>query len=237
LARAGHGSRRSAEALIAAGRVRVNGAVATLGTRADPDVDTIEVDGTPIVFRLTDTTILLYKPIDYVVTASDEQGRPTIYDLLPDAPPSLRYAGRLDIDTSGVLLLSTDGELVHRLTHPRYHVPKAYEAFVEGVVSERTLDALRSGVEIEDGRTAPAQVERIAGSNRDTLVRITIHEGRNRQVRRMFEAVGHRVMVLRRTSFGPVTLGDLVPGTSRPLTAEEVAELRRLVGLEEAGSA
>ncbi len=232
LARAGYGSRRSVEALIEAGRVAVNGTIATLGTRADPAHDVITLDGQPVQICLTDTTTLLHKPVDYVVTRSDEQGRPTVYDLLPGAPSNLRYAGRLDIDTSGVLVLSTDGELVHRLTHPRYHVVKVYEARVEGVVSESTLARLRAGIDLDDGRTAPAEAERLDGSDRDTLLRLAIHEGRNRQVRRMLEAAGHRVMVLRRTQVGPVTLGDLAPGASRPLTEEELHALRTLVGLE-----
>ncbi|MDA0269902.1 MAG: pseudouridine synthase [Chloroflexi bacterium] len=237
IAQAGYGSRRSAETLIAAGQVRVNGVVGTLGMRADPASDRIEVNGKILSFRLTDTTILLHKPIDYVVTAADEQGRPTIFDLLPDAPPSLRYAGRLDIDTSGALLLSTDGELIHRLTHPRYQVPKVYEAHVEGVVSDRSIATLRTGVDLEDGRTAPAGVERAASTARDTHLRITLHEGRNREVRRMLEAVGHRVMVLRRVSVGPIHLGDLAPGKSRALSGDELAALRRAVGLDGAGSA
>ncbi|GMU39240.1 MAG: hypothetical protein AMXMBFR23_01060 [Chloroflexota bacterium] len=223
--------------MIAAGRVTVNGQVATLGTRADPEVDAIALDGAPVEIRLTDTTLALHKPVDYVVTASDEQGRPTVYDLLPEPPAGLRYAGRLDIDTSGLLLMSTDGELVHRLTHPRYHVAKTYEAYVEGVVSDRSIEMLRRGIDLEDGRTAPAEVERIGGTGRDTMLRLVIREGRNRQVRRMLETLGHRVMVLRRTAFGPIELGGLAPGESRPLTPDEVAALRVLVGLGDAASA
>lgn len=236
LARAGFGSRRSSEGVITAGRVRINGQVATLGAKADPDHDRIEVDGEPIALETRESTILLHKPAGYVVTAHDEEGRPTIYDLLPGAPTHLRYVGRLDIDTSGVLLLTTDGELAHRLSHPRYEVEKEYEAWAEGVVSDRALDQLRRGVRLEDGVTEPARVDRWRGPEPPTRVRLVIHEGRNRQVRRMFEAIGHPVFRLRRSRVGPLELGTLPVGQHRPLTAAEERALRYLVGLDGAGA-
>ncbi|MEX2373782.1 MAG: pseudouridine synthase [Dehalococcoidia bacterium] len=232
LARAGYGSRRAAEEVIAAGRVSVNGAPAALGVKADPALDHIEVDGAAIAIETRETTIVLHKPTGVVVTASDEEGRRTVYDLLPGAPSHLRYVGRLDIDTSGLLLMTTDGDLAHRLTHPRYEVEKEYEAWVEGAVAEETLHHLRRGVDLEDGRTGAAIIERLPGEEPPTRVRLVIHEGRNRQVRRMFEAVGHAVFHLRRLRFGPVALADLPLGESRPLTEDEEAALRASVGLE-----
>jgi 23S rRNA pseudouridine2605 synthase len=231
LARAGFGGRRTAEQLIAAGRVTVDGVPAELGSKADPDLSRIEVDDRPIVLATETATWLMHKPTGYVVTASDEEGRQTVYDLIPDAPLHLRYVGRLDLDTSGVLILTTDGELAHRLSHPRYEVEKEYEAHVEGLVSNEALDALRRGIELEDGVTRPAKVRRVRGTEPPTRVRLTIHEGRNRQVRRMFEALGHHVFRLQRTRFGPIELGDLGRGKVRPLTVEEERSLRAVVGL------
>ena len=237
LARAGFGSRRGAESVIAAGRVTVDGAVAILGTRADPDAQRIEVDSQPIRLQPGNVTIALNKPTGIVVTAVDDRGRQTVFDILRDPPPHLRYVGRLDRDTAGLLLLTTDGELAHRLTHPRYEVFKTYEAAVEGIVAEEALRRLRDGVLLDDGMTAPATIEQLPGTPPPALFRVVIHEGRNRQVRRMFEAVGHHVSRLRRTAFGPIGLGDLAPGASRPVTPEELAVLRTLVGLGEPNEA
>ena len=231
LARSGFGSRRGAELVIAAGRVTVDGTIAILGTRADPDTQRIEVDGQPIYLEPDDVTLILNKPTGIVVTAVDDRGRKTVFDILHDPPPHLRYVGRLDRETSGLLLLTTEGELAHRLTHPRYEVMKTYEATVEGIVAEGALQALRQGVMLEDGMTAPAVVEQLPGTPPPTSLRVVIHEGRNRQVRRMFEAVGHHVSRLRRVQFGPVSLADLAPGASRAVTAAELAALRALVGL------
>ncbi|MDA0301131.1 MAG: pseudouridine synthase [Chloroflexi bacterium] len=231
LARSGFGSRRSAELVISAGRVTVDGVLAALGTRADPDTQRVEVDGERIRMEPEDVTIVLNKPTGIVVTAVDDRGRQTVFDILHDPPPHLRYVGRLDRDTSGLLLLTTEGELAHRLTHPRYEVMKTYEASVEGVVAEGAITRLREGVQLEDGMTAPAVVDRVPGDAPPTHLRVVIHEGRNRQVRRMFEAVGHHVSRLRRTAFGPVSLDDLPPGASRVVTAEELTALRALVGL------
>lgn len=232
LARAGHGSRRSAERLIVEGRVTVDGRVASLGERADPATSTVAVDGRPLPAARASVTLMLNKPEGYVVTAADEQGRPTVYDLLPDAPPGLRYVGRLDLDSGGLLLLTTDGELAFRLSHPRYGVVKRYEVLVDRVPTEATLARLRAGVELEDGRTAPAEVTLLGGEgDESTRLQIAIHEGRKRQVRRMLRAVGHRVLRLTRTAVDGLELGDLAPGEHRPLTPDEALALRRAVGL------
>ena len=233
LARSGHGSRRSTERLIEAGRVTVDGRVATLGQRADPAVSRIAVDGRPLSTPGPAVTLMLNKPQGTLVTAADERGRPTVYDLLPDAPPSLRYVGRLDRDSSGLLLLTTDGELAFRLSHPRYEVVKTYEATVEGVPSAAALERLRRGVTLDDGRTAPAAVELLdaGGDGTSALLRVAIHEGRKRQVRRMLRAVGHRALRLTRVAFDDLALGGLAPGESRPLTADEERALRRRVRL------
>lgn len=238
LARAGFGSRRSAEALISAGRVTIDDTVATLGQRVDPVASRVAVDGQAIVLPEAACTLMLHKPAGYVVTAADERGRGTVYDLLVDPPAALRYVGRLDRDTSGLLLFTTDGELAHRLTHPRYHVPRAYEAVVDGVPSREALDRLRHGVLLEDGATAPASVQLLgsdgAGGASRARLRLVIHEGRKRQVRRMLDAVGYPVRRLARVAFGPLRLGTLAPGESRPLTTDEEAALRALVGLVDA---
>ena len=217
--------------MIAAGRVTVDGTVAVLGTRADPDTQRIEVDGQQIRLEPDDVTLVLNKPTGIVVTAVDDRGRQTVFDILHDPPPHLRYVGRLDRDTGGLLILTTEGELAHRLTHPRYEVSKTYEATVDGIIAEDALYRLRQGVMLDDGITAPAIVDTLPGTPPPTQLRIVIHEGRNRQVRRMFEAVGHHVSRLRRTQFGPVSLGNLPLGASRLATPEELAALRSLVGL------
>jgi 23S rRNA pseudouridine2605 synthase len=222
LAQAGLGSRRTAEVLIADGRVRVNGVVATLGTRADPEADTIEVDGAVVGVRQGLVHYLLNKPAGVVTTASDPEGRPTVVDLVP-ADPRVYPVGRLDADSEGLLVLTNDGELAHRLTHPSFGVEKEYLADVEGVPSRGTLRRLREGVELDDGPTAPAKVSLVG----EHTLRITIHEGRNRQVRRMGEAVGHAVRRLVRVRIGPLSDRRLAPGTWRPLTQAEVRALER----------
>jgi 23S rRNA pseudouridine2605 synthase len=222
LAQAGLGSRRACEDLIAAGRVTVNGEVATLGTRADPEVDAIEVDGARIGVREGLVHYLLNKPAGVVTTASDPQGRPTVVGLVP-AEPRVYPVGRLDADTEGLLVLTNDGELAHRLTHPSFGVDKEYLADVTGTPSRGALRRLRDGVELEDGPTAPARVSLVG----DHTLRITIHEGRNRQVRRMCEAVGHPVRRLVRVRIGPLADRRLPPGEWRPLTQAEVRALER----------
>ena len=216
----------------------MDGVVATLGTKVDPARALIAVDGRPLRFdhrggeAARTVTLVLHKPFGVVVTASDERGRATVYDVVRQAigaiPPGLRYVGRLDRDTTGLLLLTTDGVLANRLTHPRYKVEKVYEAIVEGELTDEALTRLRRGVELDDGPTAPADVARLSSG----VIRIAIHEGRTRQVRRMFEAVGYRVRRLRRVAVGPVRLGDLREGAVRPLTEAEDGALRRRAGIE-----
>ncbi len=224
LARVGLGSRRVCEDLIDEGRVTVNGEVAVLGRRVEVDTDLVEVDGAPIGVRPDLVYYLLNKPTGTVTTASDPQGRPTVVDLVP-AEPRVFPVGRLDLDTEGLLLLTNDGELANRITHPSHGVEKEYLAEVRGEPSRATLRRLREGVELEDGPTAPAQASLVA----PTLVRLTIHEGRNRQVRRMLDAVGHPVERLIRTRIGPLTDRRLAPGTWRTLTLDELRALERTV--------
>ena len=225
LARAGLGSRRVCEDVIAAGRVRVNGERAALGRRVDPEADVVEVDGVPIGVAPGLVYFLLNKPVGVVTTADDPQGRPTVVELVPD-DPRVFPVGRLDADTEGLLLLTNDGSLTHRLTHPSFGVDKEYLASVQGQPTRGELRRLREGVELDDGPTAPAQVSLVAPS----LVRITIHEGRNRQVRRMCEAIGHPVERLVRHRIGPLTDKKLRPGQWRELTQDEVRALERATG-------
>lgn len=228
LASAGVASRRHSEALILDGRVKVNGKVVReLGTKADPTRDRIEVDDRPIQLPNERIYLVLHKPQGYVTTVKDPRRRRTVMDLVPEVP-GLHPVGRLDYDTTGVLLLTNDGEFTLAMTHPRYGLPKTYHATVRGRPSELALQKLREGVVLEDGPTQPAEVIRLGHEGGCTHVQITIHEGRNRQVRRMFEAIGHPVLRLKRTALGPVTLGHLAPGQIRPLSPEEVATLFRL---------
>ena len=222
LARAGVASRRGADELIEAGRVRVNGEPATLGMVVG-DADRVEVDGRTVVPQRL-AYVLLHKPAGVLATARDPQGRPTVVGLVRH-PVRVVPVGRLDADTTGALLLTNDGDLAHRLAHPRYGVEKVYEAEVEGEPSRAALRRLAQGVELEDGLTAPARVRRL-GPGRIELV---LHEGRNRQVRRMCEAVGHPVRRLHRSVYAGLDLRGLEPGEWRELSADEVARLRRLV--------
>ncbi len=224
LARAGLGSRRVCEDLIAAERVTVNGEVAVLGRRIDAENDLIEVDGSPIGVKPGLVYHLLHKPTGVVTTSADPQGRPTVVELVPSTP-RVFPVGRLDQDTEGLLILTNDGELAHRLTHPSYGVEKEYLAHVRGEPTRGEVRRLRDGIELEDGMTAPAGANLVAPG----LVRITIHEGRNRQVRRMCEAIGHPVERLVRVRIGPLKDRKLKPGTSRVLTTDEVRELERAV--------
>jgi 23S rRNA pseudouridine2605 synthase len=224
LARAGVASRRGADELIRAGRVRVNGEEAGLATFVSPG-DRVELDGRAVEPEPL-TYVLLNKPKDVVTTARDPQGRPTVVGLVGHERRVVPV-GRLDADTTGVLLLTNDGPLAHRLAHPRYEVDKVYEAEVEGDPSAEVVQRLADGVELEDGMTVPAQVRRL-GPGRIELV---LHEGRKRQVRRMCEAVGHPVRTLHRREYAGLTAEGLAPGEWRELTAEEVRELRRYAGL------
>ncbi|MDP2233063.1 MAG: pseudouridine synthase [Actinomycetota bacterium] len=232
LARAGVGSRRGSEDLMTAGRVAVNGAIVTeLGTKVDPSVDTVTVDGVEVSAGSGSTYLLLNKPAGYVTTMSDPHGRPTVAELFPRQPAGLFPVGRLDQATTGALLFTTDGELGFRLLHPRYHVAKTYRVLVDGDPDAAALDALRSGVELDDGRTAPAEVVVIVAGPK-TVLEMTIREGRKRQVRRMCSAVGRPVIELQRISFGPIELGELSAGSVRALSADEVRALKAAAGIE-----
>ena len=226
LALAGWGSRRACETLIEAGRVTVDGEVAVLGRRVDPSSATIVVDGVPVSARPGLVHYLLNKPAGVVTTSSDTHGRPTVVDLVPDSP-RVFAVGRLDLESEGLLILTNDGDLAHRLTHPRHGVEKEYLVEVaDGPVGAGALRTLRSGVELDDGPTAPARVSQPEPG----VLRIVIHEGRNRQVRRMCEAVGHPVRRLVRTRIGPVVDRRLQPGQWRRLDADEVVALARATG-------
>lgn len=235
LARAGYGSRRSSESLITAGRVTVNGErVSRLGSSADPDVDAIAVDGKPLQLTTEQVYLMMNKPAGIVTTAGDPHRRRTVIELLPaDLPPHVLPVGRLDLDTEGLLLFTNDGELAHRLTHPRYELDKEYHALVGGRPSEKTLVALERGVDIGDHVTAAAEADFSRPPNGhaecegSTWIRIVLHEGRKRQVRLMCAALGHPVRELVRTRIGDVRLGRLEPGATRPLTDRELASLRR----------
>ena len=227
LASAGIASRRHSETLIQAGRVAVNGAVVTeLGAKADPATDQITVDGRAIAIAEQRSYFLLNKPRGYLSTCYDPQGRKTVLELVPYTP-GLHPVGRLDRDTSGLLILTNDGAFTEDLTHPRHGVPKTYLAELKGRPGSQVIEQLRSGVRLEGGVTLPAKVEVVEKRKDTTLVALTIREGRNRQVRRMGDAVGHPVLQLERVAIGRLDAGDLAPGKFRPLTAAEVAELRK----------
>ena len=220
LAKSGLGSRRTCEQLIVDGRVRVNGAPARLGQRADGAHDHIEVDGIPLPVREGLAYYLLNKPVGVVCSAADPQGRQTVLDLLPEAP-RVFPVGRLDITSEGLLVVTNDGELAFQLTHPSFGVTKEYVVEVEGKFSKDAVGQLRRGVQLEDGLTAPAKVSQLAPNS----ARISIHEGRNRQVRRMCEAVGSPVRRLVRTRIGPISDPALAPGKWRDLSVREVRDL------------
>lgn len=220
LARIGVGSRRVCEELIAAGRVTVNGEVPVLGRRVDPEVDRVELDGVPLPIQPGLVYYLVNKPTGVVSTAEDTHDRPTVVSLVPDQP-RVFPVGRLDMDTEGLLILTNDGELTHRLTHPSFGVPKEYLVQLDSAPTPGEVRRLRAGVELDDGPTSPARVAVVAPA----LLRMVIHEGRNRQIRRMAEAVGHQVIRLVRTRIGPVTDPSLGPGAHRPLTLDEVRGL------------
>ncbi len=218
LARSGVASRRKADELIKAGRVRVNGEPGELNTFVERG-DRVEVDGREVSAQRL-AYVLLHKPAGVVTTASDPQGRPTVVELV-EQDVRVVPVGRLDVDTTGALLLTNDGNLAHRLAHPRYEVEKVYEAEVEGEPSEEALRRLAEGVELEDGMTAPADIRHLGPST----IELSIHEGRNRQVRRMLEAVGHPVRRLYRSRYAGLTLEGLAAGESRELTPQEVERL------------
>ncbi|AWE42704.1 MULTISPECIES: pseudouridine synthase [unclassified Actinobaculum] len=234
MAHAGVGSRRLCENLISQGRVTVNGEVVTaLGMRVDPQEVTIHVDGTPLQLDKSLVTLALYKPPGVVCTMEEEdaRGRPGLAQYVADRPERLFHVGRLDQDTEGILLLSNDGELTHRLTHPSYKVPKTYVARVEGTVTRGLGRVLEQGITLEDG---PISVDKFVlreSARRNSIVEITLHSGRNRIVRRMMDEVGHPVMELVRTRFGNIEAGRLKPGKTRIVAGSELGALMRMVGM------
>jgi 23S rRNA pseudouridine2605 synthase len=244
LSMAGLASRRAAEDLILQGRVEVNGAVVrALGTKADPATDAIKVDGRRVRLDVRPRYILLNKPKGVVTTRKDPERRRTVIDLLSGVREYVYPVGRLDFDSEGLLLLTSDGDLAARLTHPRHEVERVYEAVVAGVPTEDALDKLRRGIFLDGSRTAPAEIKRAAASGRGsrrrtdhhatTTLTVTLREGRNRQVRRMCASIGHPVRRLTRLRMGPIKLGDLRPGHWRDLTPQEVQKLKRAAGTGE----
>ncbi len=232
LAHAGVASRRAAEELIVRGRVRVNGKVMKeLGTSVG-DRDRIEVDGELIELAQEFTYLVMHKPPSVMTTMRDPEGRRTIANLIPKGLPRVVPVGRLDFDTSGVMLLTDDGEMAHVLTHPRFGVDKTYRVLVRGRLLPDQVKEILSGVLLEDFRAAGAQLRVVAVRKDSSVVDITIHEGKNRQVRRMLEAVDHPVVALERLRFGPISLGDLPVGSTRGVTEKELAALRLLAAKE-----
>jgi len=230
IARAGVASRRKAEELIRAGEVRVNGRVVSeLGSKADPAKDEVRVSGRLISAEAPRVYLMLNKPPGYVTTTSDPEGRPTVMELLPRAKERLYPVGRLDWESSGLLLVTNDGELTFALTHPSSQVPRTYQAKLEGLPAPRVLEKLSRGVMLDGRPTLPAHVRFLRKGPNHVWIEITLSEGRNRQVRRMAEAIGHPVLKLHRVAIGPLRLGDLPPSRCRPLKEKEVRQLRDLM--------
>ena len=230
LAQAGLGSRRACDALVAEGRVRVNGRLADLGTRVDPAADEILVDGRRVSMESEIVVLALNKPFGVVTTMADDRGRPCVGDMVHGYPQRLFHVGRLDEETEGLLLLTNDGDLAHLLMHPSHGVPKTYVAEVLGRVTPGTVRRLLAGVDLADGSVRADQVRVRASHDRWTVIELVIHEGRKRIVRRMLKAVGHPVEHLMRTAIGGLELGSLPSGEFRALSPEEIRELTRLAG-------
>lgn len=230
LARAGVASRRQAELLISAGKVRVNGKVAELGSSVEPGTDRVTV-GRKVVQLAERRWLAFHKPLGVVTTADDEQGRRTVFDLLPDTT-GLTYVGRLDVATTGLLLLTTDGEAVHRLTHPRYRIPRRYIALVHGISTEELATRAAGVVKVDDRPVVPSRVHVKPGRDGRSILEVTLTEGRNRIVRRWVEAMGAKVERLARVSYGPVRLDDLAVGKWRPLTPAEERAIYRAIGMK-----
>lgn len=231
MARHGVASRRACEEIIAAGRVRVNGKTVTApGTTVDPARDRVAVDGRLLGGPEKLVYLMIYKPRGYLSTVRDPGGRKKVTDLVPEVGERVFPVGRLDYDSEGLLILTNDGDLTYRLTHPSHNVPKTYRARVRGVPDQAGLDLLSAGVVLDDGPTAPAQIIFIEERDGNALLEVTIHQGRNRQIRRMFEKIGHEVIRLKRTRVGPLSLGDLKPGQYRRLGEDEVIRLKKMAG-------
>ena len=227
LARAGIASRREAERMILEGRVMLNGKVIdTLGVKADPVKDHIRVDGKIIIRPEPKVTLLLNKPKNFLSTVEDPQDRPTVKDLVKKVKWRVYPVGRLDFDAEGLLILTNDGDLAYRLSHPKFSIPRTYLAKVSGIPDEKKLSQLKRGVTLEDGKAKAASLFLLRQGEKNSWVRIVITEGRNHLVKRMFMAIGHPVLKLKRVSFGPIQLGDLPVGQFRYLTAEEMEKLK-----------
>lgn len=232
LASAGVASRRASETMIKEGRVSVNGKVVReLGTKVTPGVDKVLVDGKPVQQEEKLVYLLMNKPAGYVTTVKDTHDRPTVMDLVADVPYRVFPVGRLDFETEGLLLLTNDGEFAYRMTHPKFKMVKTYVATVQGNLTEERLRTLRNGVQLEDGMTAPAEVKIVRRENHKTVVEISIHEGRNRQVRRMFKAVKNPVLELKRISIGPLQLKGVHQGAYRYLNSGELKVVGQRLGL------
>lgn len=227
MADCGVASRRASEDMIRNGLVFVNGLPAQLGQSVDPEKDCVTVDGKPIRMQRKRVVLMLYKPRGYVSTSEDERGRKTVQEFFHDLPYRIYNVGRLDINSEGLLLMTNDGELANLLMHPRYGVTKTYRVVCDGTLSAGEIASLTNGVELDDGMTAPAKITNIRRSTTGgTAFSITIHEGRNRQIRRMLEAVGHQTLRLKREAYGPLQLGSMRPGEWRYLTDGEIDALR-----------
>lgn len=231
LAECGVASRRACEKYIGDGRVLVNGEVASLGAKVDPATDTITLDGEPVAAAAKKTYIVLNKPEGYVTTAKDTHGRRTVFHCLDGVEARVFPVGRLDMDVEGVLLLTDDGEMAHRLLHPAYEVDKVYLAWVRGCVEDTAVQQLETGVMLEDGMTAPARAKVVKRGPHATLLRLTLREGRKREVKRMCKATGHPVRSLFRAAFGNLQSRGLRPGEWRYLSEHEVRQLRKLARL------
>ncbi len=232
LAHAGVCSRRAAEDLILSGRVRIDGQIVTkLGTKVEPYIDEVYLDGNRISIKRSLIYLMLNKPKGVLTTVHDPYGRPTVIGLLGKIPGRVYPVGRLDKDSEGLLFFTNDGALAYRLLHPSHKVPKTYRVNVKGMPSETDLEILRQGVEIEGKETLPCEIELVSASSRLSVLRIILKEGRKRQIRQMFDTIGHRVVRLVRVEMGPLKLGKLPPGRSRRLTRSEIRSLKLAVGL------
>lgn len=229
LARSGVASRRKCELLITEGRVKVNGKIITeLGVKIDPFKDQIEVDNT-MIKQQKSIYLLLNKPVGYITTMDDQFNRKTVKELVDSISQRVFPVGRLDKDSEGLLIMTNDGELAYKLTHPKFYIEKTYLLTVNGHLSSQSLNDLRQGIKLEDGVTSPAKVELLEERKKTSIIEINIHEGRNRQIRRMFDQIGHPVIKLKRTKISFLNLGDLKKGTYRHMTKEEVYKLREIV--------
>lgn len=230
MADCGVASRRACESIIESGRVLVNGSPASLGQSVNPDKDKVTLDGKLLSMQKKHIVVMLYKPRGVVSTSEDEKGRKTVQEYVKDLPYRLYNVGRLDLNSEGLLLLTNDGELANQLMHPRYGVSKTYRVVCDGTLSAGEIALLTNGVELEDGLTAPAKVTNIRRSTTGgTTFSITIHEGRNRQIRRMLEAIGHKTLRLKREAYGPLQLGSMKPGEWRILNEPELDALKKQI--------